>query len=89
MTVLMRPFWISPSTINAPPSTATARRIGARDGVYRRWRRRVEATAFALQALLAIDPTNKLVEPGELVCQKPSRGAVEQHRATPPSSCWR
>ena len=35
-----------------------------RDGVYWRWSEGgVEATAFALQALLAIDPTNKLVEP--------------------------
>jgi len=34
------------------------------DGIYWRWSDgRVEATAFALRALLAIDPKNKLVEP--------------------------
>src|SRR5204863_4332237 len=52
----------SPSTINSQPSTlGTAH--GGEDGIYWRWSDgRVEATAFALRALLTIDPQNKLIE---------------------------
>lgn len=67
---------ISPSTINAPPSTATGTAHWGEDGVYWRWSEGgVEATAFALQALLAIDPTNKLVEPVANWLVKNRRGA--------------
>jgi uncharacterized protein YfaS (alpha-2-macroglobulin family) len=46
------------------------------DGIYWRWSDGgVEATAFALRALLAIDPTNKLVEPTVNWLIKNRRGA--------------
>ncbi|MGH9823548.1 MAG: alpha-2-macroglobulin, partial [Blastocatellia bacterium] len=46
------------------------------DGVYWRWSEGgVEATAFALRALLAIDPKNKLVEPAANWLIKNRRGA--------------
>jgi uncharacterized protein YfaS (alpha-2-macroglobulin family) len=46
------------------------------DGIYWRWSDGgVEATAFALRALLAIDPTNKLVEPVSNWLIKNRRGA--------------
>ncbi|HLP75986.1 MAG TPA: alpha-2-macroglobulin family protein [Candidatus Paceibacterota bacterium] len=46
------------------------------DGVYWRWSEGgVEATAFALRALLAIDPTNQLVEPVSNWLIKNRRGA--------------
>src|SRR5688572_16589310 len=46
------------------------------DGIYHRWSDGgVEATAFALRALLAIDPTNKLVEPVTNWLIKNRRGA--------------
>src|SRR5580700_4932595 len=46
------------------------------DGVYWRWSEGgVEATAFALRALLAIDPQNKLVEPVSNWLIKNRRGA--------------
>ena len=46
------------------------------DGIYWRWSDGgVEATAFALRALLAIDPTNKLVEPVANWLIKNRRGA--------------
>lgn len=65
-----------PSTINNPPSTTPATAHWGEDGIYWRWSEGgVEATAFALRALLAIDPQNKLVEP---VCNwliKNRRGA--------------
>ena len=46
------------------------------DGIYWRWSDGgVEATAFALRALLAIDPTNELVEPVTNWLIKNRRGA--------------
>lgn len=46
------------------------------DGIYWRWSDGgVEATAFALRALLAIDPTNRLVEPVSNWLIKNRRGA--------------
>ena len=46
------------------------------DGIYWRWSDGgVEATAFALRALLAIDPQNKLVEPVTNWLIKNRRGA--------------
>jgi hypothetical protein len=46
------------------------------DGVYYRWSEGgVEATAFALRALLAIDPQNKLIEPVSNWLIKNRRGA--------------
>jgi alpha-2-macroglobulin len=46
------------------------------DGVYWRWSDGgVEATSFALRALLAIDPTNKLIEPVTNWLVKNRRGA--------------
>jgi hypothetical protein len=46
------------------------------DGIYWRWSDGgVEATAFALRALLAIDPTNELVEPVSNWLVKNRRGA--------------
>jgi len=46
------------------------------DGIYWRWSDGgVEATAFALRALLAVDPTNKLVEPVANWLIKNRRGA--------------
>ena len=46
------------------------------DGVYWRWSDGgVEATAFALRALLAIDPQNKLIEPVSNWLIKNRRGA--------------
>ncbi|HEX4342457.1 MAG TPA: alpha-2-macroglobulin family protein, partial [Verrucomicrobiae bacterium] len=46
------------------------------DGIYWRWSDGgVEATAFALRALLAIDPTNQLVEPVSNWLVKNRRGA--------------
>ncbi len=45
------------------------------DGVFRRWQDGgVEATAFALQALLAVDPANELVEPAMNWLVKNRRG---------------
>jgi len=50
-----------PST---PDSTVLGTAHWGEDGIYWRWSDGgVETTAFALRALLAIDPTNKLVEP--------------------------
>ncbi|HEU5122847.1 MAG TPA: MG2 domain-containing protein [Verrucomicrobiae bacterium] len=66
----------SPSAINSQPSTVQGTAHWGEDGVYWRWSDGgVEATAFALRALLTIDPTNQLVEP---VCNwliKNRRGA--------------
>ena len=46
------------------------------DGIYRRWSEGgVEGTAFALRALMTIDPTNKLVEPVSNWLIKNRRGA--------------
>ena len=54
----------SPSTLNSQPSTVMGTVHWGNDGVYWHWSDGgVEATAFALRALLAVDPTNSLVEP--------------------------
>ncbi|HEX4644716.1 MAG TPA: alpha-2-macroglobulin, partial [Verrucomicrobiae bacterium] len=57
-------------------STLTATAHWGEDGVYWRWSDGgVEATAFALRALLAIDPQNKLIEPVTNWLIKNRRGA--------------
>ncbi|HYL97518.1 MAG TPA: alpha-2-macroglobulin family protein, partial [Blastocatellia bacterium] len=68
------------SVIQIGPASATASVIPTahwgEDGVYWRWSEGgVEATAFALRALLAIDPKNKLVEPTANWLIKNRRGA--------------
>jgi alpha-2-macroglobulin len=67
---------IKPDTSHSAPATVLGTAHWGEDGIYWRWSEGgVEATAFALRALLAIDPTNKLVEP---VCNwliKNRRGA--------------
>ncbi|MBI3191889.1 MAG: alpha-2-macroglobulin, partial [Pedosphaera parvula] len=68
---------IDPSTPNTQSSTAV---IGTahwgEDGVYWRWSDGgVEATAFALRALLTVDPKNKLIEPVTHWLIKNRRGA--------------
>ena len=66
----------SPSTLNSQPSTILGTTHWGEDGIYWRWSDGgVEATAFALRALLAIDPTNKLVEPVSNWLIKNRRGA--------------
>jgi len=65
-----------PSTLNAQPSTVLTTAHWGEDGVYWHWSDGgVEATAFALRALLAIDPTNSLVEPVSNWLIKNRRGA--------------
>ncbi|MGN6555766.1 MAG: LysM peptidoglycan-binding domain-containing protein, partial [Verrucomicrobiota bacterium] len=65
-----------PSTLNSQPSTVLGTAHWGEDGIYWRWSDSgVEATAFALRALLAIDPTNKLVEPVSNWLIKNRRGA--------------
>lgn len=65
-----------PSTINHQPSTALTTAHWGEDGFYWRWSDGgVEATAFALRALLAIDPQNKLVDPVTNWLIKNRRGA--------------
>ena len=68
---------ISPSTLNPQPSTGVMGTAHwGEDGLYWRWSDGgVEATAFALRALLAIDPKNKLVEPVANWLIKNRRGA--------------
>jgi hypothetical protein len=57
------------------------------DGIFWRWSDGgVEATAFALRALLAIDPKNKLIEPVTNWLIKNRRGRSGVTRATPRSS---
>jgi len=68
---------ISPDTSHSAPDTSV---LGTahwgEDGIYWRWSDGgVEATAFALRAILAIDPTNKLVEPVSHWLIKNRRGA--------------
>ncbi len=54
----------SSSTINSQSSTVMATAHWGEDGIYWRWSDGgVESTAFALRAMLAIDPQNKLIEP--------------------------
>lgn len=63
------------STLNPQRSTIATAHWGE-DGVFHRWSDGgVEATAFALRALLAIDPENKLVEPVTNWLIKNRRGA--------------
>jgi uncharacterized protein YfaS (alpha-2-macroglobulin family) len=58
----------------ASPTLGTAH--WGEDGIYWRWSEGgVEATAFALRALLAIDPKNKLIEPVSNWLIKNRRGA--------------
>jgi len=64
------------SPTNAQPSTVIGTAHWGEDGIYWRWSDGgVEATAFALRALLAIDPHNKLVEPVSNWLIKNRRGA--------------
>ncbi len=67
---------ISPSTLNSQPSTVLGTAHWGEDGIYWRWSDGgVEATAFALRALLTIDPQNKLIEPVTNWLIKNRRGA--------------
>ncbi|HPU54994.1 MAG TPA: alpha-2-macroglobulin family protein, partial [Verrucomicrobiota bacterium] len=67
--------------LSGQPSTAQSSALQAtahwgEDGIYWRWSEGgVEATAFALRALLTIDPTNHLVEPVANWLIKNRRGA--------------
>ena len=64
------------STLNSQPSTVLGTAHWGNDGIYWRWSDGgVEATAFALRALMAIDPTNQLVEPVSNWLIKNRRGA--------------
>jgi uncharacterized protein YfaS (alpha-2-macroglobulin family) len=66
----------SASAPNSQSSTTMGTAHWGEDGVYWRWSDGgVEATAFALRALLAIDPQNKLVEPVSNWLIKNRRGA--------------
>jgi uncharacterized protein YfaS (alpha-2-macroglobulin family) len=66
----------SPSTLNSQPSIVMGTAHWGNDGVYWHWSDGgVEATAFALRALMAIDPTNSLVEPVSNWLIKNRRGA--------------
>jgi hypothetical protein len=63
-----------PSTPNSQLSAGTAH--WGEDGIYWRWSDGgVEATAFALRAMLEIDPTNQLIEPVTNWLIKNRRGA--------------
>jgi uncharacterized protein YfaS (alpha-2-macroglobulin family) len=65
-----------PSTLNPQPSTLLGTAHWGEDGIYWRWSEGgVEATAFALRALLTIDPQNKLIEPVTNWLIKNRRGA--------------
>lgn len=67
---------LTPSGANAQPSTAPATVHWGEDGGWWRWSDGgVEATAFALRALLAIDPKDELVEPAANWLLKNRRGA--------------
>jgi uncharacterized protein YfaS (alpha-2-macroglobulin family) len=68
---------IQPDTSHLTPDTSVQGTAHwGEDGVYWRWSDGgVEATAFALRALLAIDPTNQLVEPVTNWLIKNRRGA--------------
>src|SRR5213075_2339210 len=66
----------SPLTPNNQPSTVLGTAHWGEDGIYWRWSDGgVEATSFALRALLAIDPQNRLVEPVTNWLIKNRRGA--------------
>jgi uncharacterized protein YfaS (alpha-2-macroglobulin family) len=65
-----------PPGLNGQSSTVLGTAHWGEDGIYWRWSDGgVEATAFALRALLAIDPTNALVEPVSNWLIKNRRGA--------------
>lgn len=65
-----------PPGLNSSSSTVLGTAHWGEDGIYWRWSDGgVEATAFALRALLAIDPTNALVEPVSNWLIKNRRGA--------------
>jgi uncharacterized protein YfaS (alpha-2-macroglobulin family) len=67
---------INGTPAGAPSSTVIGTAHWGEDGVYWRWSEGgVEATAFALRALLAIDPQNKLIEPVTNWLIKNRRGA--------------
>ena len=67
---------IQPGTRNSEPGTVLGTAHWGEDGIYWRWSDGgVEATAFALRALLAIDPKNKLIEPVSNWLIKNRRGA--------------
>ena len=68
---------VQPGTPNPKPETAVQGTAHwGEDGIYWRWSDGgVEATAFALRALLAIDPANKLIEPVTNWLLKGRRGA--------------
>ncbi|HKV38960.1 MAG TPA: alpha-2-macroglobulin, partial [Blastocatellia bacterium] len=68
------------SVIQIGPASSTASVIGTahwgEDGVYWRWSEGgIESTAFALRAMLAIDPKNRLIEPVTNWLIKNRRGA--------------
>ncbi|HXU77863.1 MAG TPA: MG2 domain-containing protein [Methylomirabilota bacterium] len=66
---------VQPATTGASPSVLGTAHWGE-DGIYWRWSEGgVEATAFALRALLTIDPQNKLIEPVTNWLLKNRRGA--------------
>lgn len=66
----------APSTLNPQPSTVMSTAHWGADGIYWRWSDGgVESTAFALRAMLAIDPQNKLIEPVSNWLIKNRRGA--------------
>ncbi|MFA6543084.1 MAG: alpha-2-macroglobulin family protein [Limisphaerales bacterium] len=68
---------VAPSTLNPQLSTPVMGTAHwGEDGIYWRWSDGgVESTAFALRALLAIDPQNKLIEPVTNWLLKGRRGA--------------
>jgi uncharacterized protein YfaS (alpha-2-macroglobulin family) len=66
----------SPTAAGATPATVMGTAHWGEDGVYWRWSDgNVESTAFALRALVAIDPQNKLIEPIMNWLVKNRRGA--------------
>lgn len=65
-----------PANLKGASSTVLGTAHWGEDGIYWRWSDGgVEATAFALRALLAIDPTNELIEPVTNWLIKNRRGA--------------
>jgi uncharacterized protein YfaS (alpha-2-macroglobulin family) len=67
---------VQPSPVGAQPSAILGTAHWGEDGIYWRWSDGgVEATAFALRALLTIDSKNKLIEPVTNWLIKNRRGA--------------
>jgi uncharacterized protein YfaS (alpha-2-macroglobulin family) len=67
---------VQPAAGQQPASSVLGTAHWGEDGIYWRWSDGgVEATAFALRALLAIDPQNKLIEPVTNWLIKNRRGA--------------